>query len=137
MADTVVALSATPDDQTALGYTGGEPHAPTASWRLVEQAVAIARERGATVHVGPIVTSAVFYEPDFSRMDRWRARGHLGVEMESAVLFTIAALRSIEAATVLTVSDLLTGDEPVRISDEDLRAGVDRMMELACRLAVS
>jgi DeoD family purine-nucleoside phosphorylase len=137
MADTVVALSATPDDQTALSYTGGEAHAPTASWRLVERAVAIARQRGATLHVGPIVTSDVFYEPDFSRMDRWRARGHLGVEMESSVLFTIAALRSVEAVTVLTVSDLLTGEEPVRISDEDLRLGVDKMMELACRVATS
>jgi 5'-methylthioadenosine phosphorylase/purine-nucleoside phosphorylase len=136
-ADTVVALSATPDDATALSYTGGEPHAPTASWQLVEAAVTIARQQGATVHVGPIVTSDVFYDPDTSHMDRWRARGHLGVEMESAVLFTIAALRSIQAVTLLTVSDLLLGGEPQRISDDELRVGVDRMVDLACRVAVS
>ncbi len=137
MADTVVALSATPDDHTALSYTGGEPHAPTATWQLIETAVRMARERGATVHVGPIVSSDVFYDPDRGHMDRWRQRGHLGVEMESSVLYTIAALRSVQALTVLTVSDLLTGEEPVRISDDDLRVGVDRMMELACRVAVS
>jgi DeoD family purine-nucleoside phosphorylase len=136
MADTVVALAATPDDHTALSYTNGEPHAPTASWQLVEVAVDIARQQGANVHVGPIVTSDVFYEPDFSRMDRWRARGHLAVEMESAVLFTIAALRSVQAVTLLTVSDLLVGEAPVRIGDEELRVGVDKMMELACRVAV-
>ena len=89
------------------------------------------------MHVGPIVTSDVFYDPDTSHMDRWRARGHLGVEMESAVLFTIAALRSIQAVTLLTVSDLLLGGEPQRISDDELRVGVDRMVDLACRVAVS
>jgi 5'-methylthioadenosine phosphorylase/purine-nucleoside phosphorylase len=137
MADIVVALSATPDDGTALSYTGGEPHAPTATWQLVETAVNVAREHSATVHVGPIVTSAVFYDPDRGHMDRWRQRGHLGVEMETSVLYTIAALRSIEALTVLTVSDLLTGQDAVRISDEELKVGVDRMMQLACRVAIS
>ncbi|HWC69487.1 MAG TPA: purine-nucleoside phosphorylase [Acidimicrobiales bacterium] len=137
MGDTVVALSATPDDGTMLTYTHGEPHAPTASWELVETAVRIARERGSTVHVGPIVTSDVFYDPDMSRMDRWRSRGHLGVEMESSVLFTIAALRSVQSVTLLTVSDLIVGQESTRISDEELRAGVDTMMDVACRVAVS
>src|SRR6516165_609840 len=38
MADVVVALAATPFDHTALTYTGGEPHAPVADWRLVTMA---------------------------------------------------------------------------------------------------
>jgi 5'-methylthioadenosine phosphorylase/purine-nucleoside phosphorylase len=38
----------------------------------------------------------------------------------------------------MTVSDLL-GDrgETVRISDEELRAGVDQMMRISCAVAVS
>jgi DeoD family purine-nucleoside phosphorylase len=137
MGDTVVAISATPDDKTMLNYTNGEAHAPTANWELAEVAVRLARERGATVHVGPIVTSDVFYDPDKSRADRWRERGHLGIEMESAVLFTIAALRSVWALTLLTVSDLILGGESERISDDELRQGVERMMELACRVAIA
>ena len=100
MADTVVAVSSTPSDQTAMTYTGGEPHAPTADWRLVETAVRIGRERGMRLHVGPIVSSDVFYDPDTDRMRRWAERGHLGVEMEAAVLFTIAALRKVSAGTL-------------------------------------
>jgi 5'-methylthioadenosine phosphorylase/purine-nucleoside phosphorylase len=137
LADTVVALSATPEDATALVYTGGEPHAPTASWRLVEAAVTLARAQDMTVHVGPIVTSAVFYDPDPGRFGRWRERGNLGVEMEAAVLYTIAAIRRVEALTVLTVSDIQGGDESIRISDDELKLGVDRMMALACRVATS
>ena len=97
MADTVVAVSSTPSDQTAITYTGGEPHAPTADWRIVETAARIGREQGLRVHVGPIVSSDVFYDPDTDRRRRWAARGHLGVEMEAAVLFTIAALRGVSA----------------------------------------
>jgi purine-nucleoside phosphorylase len=137
MADVVVAMAATPADHTALTYTGGEPHAPVADWRLVTLAARLALERGERVHVGAIVSSDVFYDPDVDRSRRWAARGHLGIEMEAAVLYTIAALRSIAALTILTVSDFLYGEAPVRISDEELRQGVDRMTEIACRVAVS
>ncbi|HEX6786934.1 MAG TPA: hypothetical protein VF076_07035, partial [Acidimicrobiales bacterium] len=53
MADLVVAVAATPDDRTVFTYTDGEPHAPTATWTLVERAVGLAREQGAPLHVGP------------------------------------------------------------------------------------
>ena len=137
MADIVVAMAATPADHTALTYTGGEPHAPVADWRMVTLAARWALERGERVHVGAIVSSDVFYDADNDRLRRWAARGHLGVEMESSVLYTIAALRGVAALTVLTVSDTLYGEERVRIADEELREGVHRMTELACRVAVS
>jgi 5'-methylthioadenosine phosphorylase/purine-nucleoside phosphorylase len=137
MADVVVAMAATPQDRTALTYTGGEPHAPVADWELVALAARLALEAGQHVHVGPIVSSDVFYDPDRDRFRRWRERGHLGVEMEAAVLYTIAALRGISALTILTVSDMLYDDAPVRISDQELRVGVDKMTELAARVAVA
>ncbi|HKA05115.1 MAG TPA: hypothetical protein VKD67_12330 [Acidimicrobiales bacterium] len=137
MTDVVVAMAATPADQTALTYTGGEPHAPVADWRLVALAGRLALERGERVHVGAIVSSDVFYDPDPDRQRRWAARGHLGIDMEASVLYTIAALRGVSALAVLTVSDTLYGEERVRISDEELRQGVDRMTEIACRVAVS
>ena len=83
------------------------------------------------------MSSAVFYDPDPGRFGRWRERGHLGVEMEAAILYTIAAIRRVEALTILTVSDVIEGEESTRISDEELKRGVDDMMALACRVAVS
>jgi purine-nucleoside phosphorylase len=87
-------------------------------------------------HVGAIVSSDTFYDPDPERHRRWAARGVLAVEMEAAVLFTIAALRGVEAACVLVVSDLVGGEEFVRISDEELAAAVERMTRLALAAAV-
>jgi 5'-methylthioadenosine phosphorylase/purine-nucleoside phosphorylase len=100
-------------------------------------ATELAEAQGEPFHVGGIVSSDVFYDPDVDRSRRWAARGILGIEMEAAVLYTIAALRGIAALTVLTVSDVLYGESPVRISDADLRRGVDRMTELAARVATA
>jgi len=138
MGDTVVAMSATADDPMVGILTDGEAHAPTADWRLVELSARLARDKGATVHVGPIVTSAIFYDRREGIMQRWRDRGHVAVEMEAAVLYTLAAIHGFEALALMTVSDLIASEtETERISDEELRAGVDRMMIVACEVAVA
>jgi DeoD family purine-nucleoside phosphorylase len=138
MADTVIAVSATPDDPSVALHTLGETHAPTATYALVEQAAARARAIGATVHVGPIVTSAVFYDQREGIMQRWKQRGHLAVEMEVATLYTLAALHGIEAVALMTISDLITAEGHVaRISDDDMQIGVDRMMAVACDIAIA
>ncbi len=139
MGDTVVGISASADDQTPLRYAAMPGYAPTATFTLAETAARLSREDGSgAVHVGPIVTSGLFYDPDPDTFARWRRLGHLGVEMEAAMMYTIAAVKGIEALAMMTVSDILAPDEdPVRISDEDLKAGVDQMMRIGCRVAAS
>jgi purine-nucleoside phosphorylase len=51
--------------------------------------------------------------------------------MEAAVLFTLGALRNVKAGCLLTVSDVVVEGEFVRISDEEMKAAVDEMTELA------
>ncbi|MEZ5218869.1 MAG: hypothetical protein R2705_11065 [Ilumatobacteraceae bacterium] len=138
MADTVIGLSASCDDATPLRYAGMEGWAPCATWTLVAAAVAASEATGATVHVGPIVSSGLFYDPDPTTFARWKRLGHQGVEMEAAMMYTVAAVKGIEALAMMTVSDLLADNgESVRISDEELRNGVDSMMRAACAVAVS
>ncbi len=131
LGDLVVAISATPSDKTMFTYTAGEMHAPTADWELVHGAVHTAKHLGVPVRVGPVVSNDVFYDPDTGRAQRWSDRGILAVEMEAAVLFTIGALRKVQTGCLLTVSDIVVEAEFVRISDEELRAAVDSMTELA------
>ena len=125
--------------QTPLRYAQMEGFAPSATFVLAERAAALSREAGGgEVRVGSVVTSGVFYDPDTDAFPRWRRLGHFGVEMEAAMLYTMAAVRRIEALAIMTVSDLLGIDEPtIRISDDDLKRGVDQMMRIACRVAVS
>ena len=138
MGDTVIGISATADDPGALRVAQLDSYAPAATFELAETAARLSRESGATVHVGPIVTSGVFYDPDPTMFARWKRTGHVGVEMEAAMMYTIAAVHGIEALAMMTVSDLLEDSgETSRISDEELRRGVDAMMRLACRVATS
>ena len=95
LGDLVVALTAVPADATAQHLVDNEPHCPTASWELVHGAVHAAKELEQPMHVGPIVSSDVFYNPDGGQYERWSSRGVLAVEMEAAALFTVAALGGI------------------------------------------
>lgn len=131
LGDLIVAVTAVPADGTARHYVGGEPHCPTADWELVHGAVHSAKELGQPLRVGAVASSDTFYDPDGERHRRWSERGVLAVEMEAAVLFTIGALRRVQAGALLTVSDLVIGEQFTRISDEDLRAAVDRMTRVA------
>jgi DeoD family purine-nucleoside phosphorylase len=131
LGDLIVAVSAVAADSTAQHLVGGEPHTPTSDWELVHGAVHYAKEHDQPLRIGPIVSSDLFYNPDGEQYDRWCSRGILAVEMEAAVLFTLGALRGVRAGCLLTVSDVVVEKEFKRISDDDLRAGVDRMTRIA------
>ena len=137
LGDMIVALSAVPADATATHLVAGEPHCPTASWELIHEAVHVAKERGEKLHVGPIVSSDLFYNPDGGQYERWSKRGILAVEMEAAALFTLGALRGVLSGCLLTVSDMVVEGEFVRISDDELRAAVDRMTRVALDTATA
>jgi DeoD family purine-nucleoside phosphorylase len=131
LGDLIVALSAIPADATARHLVGTDQHVPTASWELVHGAVHVAKDIGQPMRLGPIVSSDLFYNPDEGQYERWSSRGVLAVEMEAAVLFTLGALRGFAAGCLLTVSDVVVEGEFKRISDDELRAAVDRMTRVA------
>jgi DeoD family purine-nucleoside phosphorylase len=137
LGDMIVALTAVPADATAMHLVANEPHCPTASWELVHGAVHAAKELGQEMHVGPIVSSDLFYNPDDGQYERWSKRGILGVEMEAAALFTVGALRGVDAGCLLTVSDIVVEGAFTRISDDELRGAVDRMTQVALATATA
>ena len=114
-------------------------HAPTADWRARRaRRCGLARESSATDARRPIVTSAIFYDPREGIMERWRARGHLAIEMEAAILYTLGAIHGFESLAIMTISDMIGRDgESERISDDELKRGVDQMMEIGCEVAIA
>jgi DeoD family purine-nucleoside phosphorylase len=133
LGDLIVAISAVASDRTVEKLVNFEPHTPTADFGLVHSAVHSAKELGKPVRVGPIVSSDLFYNPDSGQYERWSSRGVLAVEMEASVIFTLGALRKVQAGCLLTVSDVVVEGEFFRISDEEMKAAVDQMTELALR----
>jgi uridine phosphorylase len=95
---------------TALG--AGEHERPDA-----ELHAALARAAGREAIVA---STDLFYDPrGDSVLDGWRERGAVAVEMECATLFRLAALRDVDAAAVLGVTDVLDGGR-ARIGREGL-----------------
>lgn len=91
----------------------GYDYAPVADFSLLRGAVETAENLdGVTSHVGLLFSSDSFYSPRPDITARMSEFGVLGVEMEAAALYTIAAGNNARALTVCTVSDhIITGEE--------------------------
>ncbi|QDZ15564.1 DeoD-type purine-nucleoside phosphorylase [Humibacter ginsenosidimutans] len=98
------------------------------SHRMLEAAVREARDRGLPHRVGPIISSDTFYGSSMEKYRALAAIGTLGVEMEAATLFAIAAAEGKEAAAILTVSDHIFTDE--QQSSEDRETGYGAMVRV-------
>ncbi|HET9755278.1 MAG TPA: hypothetical protein VFP66_02150, partial [Candidatus Limnocylindrales bacterium] len=90
----------------------GEATAPTGDFEVVAALLAASRAQGLTTHVGPIVTTDVFYDPHPEGVIRWGRRGYLAAEMETAAVYLLAMRerakgRDVRAGTILTVSDVI------------------------------
>jgi DeoD family purine-nucleoside phosphorylase len=106
----VIATEALAADGTsrALGAPDRVPASPALVAALLATAPNGAGAASGAIASGPIVTTDLFYD-ERDPEPGWRDAGAIAVEMESSVLFTIAAKRRIAAATVLVVSDRLFG----------------------------
>lgn len=126
----VVADAAVADDGAGLAMTGGV--APPPDPELTEALMSAAAVRGRPVARGTIVSTDVFYDLAPGRNEAWRSRGILAVEMEAAVLFSLAGRHRVRAGCVLAVSNQLVGPEPGWLGATQRRqAGLD-----ACRVAL-
>jgi DeoD family purine-nucleoside phosphorylase len=126
--DVVVALAAASLAGIGRVLGGGEPTAPTASFDVVDALARTGREQGLTTHVGPVVTSDVFYDPHPDGVIRWGRRGYLAAEMETAAVYLLAMRerakgRDIRAGAILTVSDVIRDPSEVegtrKLGNED------------------
>ena len=137
--DLVIASGAVPGDGATRTYLNGEPYAPVPDFEVTRALVDAAREAGVTPHIGPVATVDVFYNPDPDYDAKWRARGVLAFEMESAGLFYLAARAraaggDVRAACILTVSDVLgegAGQAETYLPLDELERATDRMIEVA------
>lgn len=131
--DVIIAMSATTITSPSSGIFKEVNFAPTASYDLLEAAVAAARAKGTTTHVGGIYSSDVFYSERPDLDEQMVRHGILGVEMEAAELYTLAARHGRRALAVLTVSDHLHTGEALHAQDREKTFG--DMVEIALEAA--
>ncbi|MFT7596826.1 MAG: purine-nucleoside phosphorylase [Paracoccaceae bacterium] len=109
--DVIVAMTASTITSPSSGIFREVNYAPCADWSLLSAAVQAAKAKGTRTHVGGIYSSDVFYDERPDLNEQMVRHGILGVEMEAAELYTLAARHNRRALAVLTVSDhLITGE---------------------------
>ena len=127
--DIVLAQGATTDSSIITNIFQGQVNfAPLASFDLLDKAYHLAKERGATVHVGNILSSDRFYNVELNKQ-KLQEYGVLAIEMEAAGLYALAAQHKKQALAIVTISDhILTGEETTA---EEREKTFNEMMEIA------
>ena len=131
--DVILAMTSSSLSTPSKGIFRELNFAPTADWGLLQAAHDAATRKGTNVHVGGIYSSDVFYDERPDLNEQMTRHGILGVEMEAAELYTLAARYGRRALAVLTVSDhLITGEA---LPSQDRESSFGDMVEIALEAA--
>ena len=131
--DVILAMTATTVSTPSRGMFRELQFAPCADWSLLRAAADAAATHKIDAHIGGISSSDTFYDERPDLNEQMVRHGVLGVEMEAAELYTLAARYGRRALAVLTVSDhLLTGDA---LPSDQRERSFGAMVEIALEAA--
>ncbi len=132
--DIIIAMSACSDSAILNQRFGSLHFAPTASYELMAKAIEAAKSKNIAHMVGSVTSSDLFYD-DNENWKLWASYGVLGIEMEAAELYTLAAKFERQALAILTVSDHIATGETT--TPEERQLTFKGMMEIALEAAIS
>ncbi|MGB7055876.1 MAG: purine-nucleoside phosphorylase [bacterium] len=129
--DMIAAVAASPFDGATRTYLKGEPHAPYATFEILNTADRIAREKNLKIIFGGVASVDVFYNPSPDYVPKLREKGIIAVEMETSLIYYLANRSSLNAASFLLVSDVVGGGEEFTkfVSDQKLAQAMDKLIE--------
>ncbi|MCH7741568.1 MAG: purine-nucleoside phosphorylase [Proteobacteria bacterium] len=133
--DVVIGMGACTDSNVNRMRFKGYDYAAIADFGLLVNAVASADKLSLKVHVGNIFSADLFYTPDEAMFDVMEQYNILGVEMEAAGLYSIAAELGGKALSICTVSDHIRRGE--KLSGEERQLSLNEGIELALMTAVA
>jgi purine-nucleoside phosphorylase len=129
--DIVIAMGASTDSGVNRMRFRGYDLAAIASFGLVRDAVRLAEKSKLSFHVGNVFSADLFYTPEPEMFEVMRKYHIVGVEMEAAGIYGVAAELGVSALAICTVSDdstsgaALTSAERQTSFDEMIRLGLD------------
>jgi purine-nucleoside phosphorylase len=128
LGDIVLAQGASTDSGVNRSRFRGMDFAAIADFGLLRRVADEAQRRALPVRVGNVFSCDLFYGPDPTQVDALAAMNILGVEMEAAGLYGLAAQYGAQALAVLAVSDHLRTH--ASWSPEQRQTGLDAMARL-------
>ncbi|MCL9775744.1 MULTISPECIES: purine-nucleoside phosphorylase [Vibrio] len=133
--DVVIGMGASTDSKVNRIRFNDHDFAAIADFGLLEEAVKQARSQNVPVKVGNIFSADLFYTPEADIFDKMKHLGILGVDMEAAGIYGVAADLGAKALTILTVSDHIIRGE--KLSSEDRQKSFNEMMTVALETAIN
>jgi purine-nucleoside phosphorylase len=133
--DVVIGMGASTDSKVNRIRFSGHDFAAIADYDLLETAVNQARAHNVPVKVGNVFSADLFYTPEPEIFEKMKNLGILGVDMEAAGIYGVAADLSARALTILTVSDHILRGE--KLSSEDRQKSFHDMMQVALETAIN
>lgn len=133
--DVIIALGASTDSKVNRSRFLGHDFAATADFTLVSALVAAAKAQDIPAKVGNIFSADLFYNPDERLNLTLKKYGILGVEMEAAGMFGVAAEYGARAACICTVSDHILRQEYT--TAEQRQTTFNDMMIIALEAAIT
>ena len=134
--DIVIAMGASTNSAVNRCRFMGQDFAAIADYHLLETAVQTARALEIPTHIGNVFSTDLFYHPHGSELfEHCRKMNILGIEMEAAALYGIAAQLGRRALCILTISDhILSGES---LNSAERQNSFVTMIELALKSAVA
>ena len=130
----ILANGASTDSSLQTNRFGLNHYAPVPSFELLYTAYNKAKELGIKTKVGPCFSGDRFYDKD-DAWKLWKKFGIIGIEMEAAELYTLAAEFNRKALAILTVSNnFVTGEETTA---EERQLSFKDMMLLALETVIN
>jgi purine-nucleoside phosphorylase len=133
--DLILAQGASTDSAIVKDRFGPYNFAPIADFGLLRAAADKAEAKGMRYHAGNMLSSDIFYHADgLAGYHTLPEHGVIGVEMEAAALYTLAARFGVKALTICTMTDcLITKQE---IDAEQRQTSLKDMVALALEVAI-
>lgn len=101
---------------------------------LFEKLSRLDNQKGYNLKFGNVFTSDIFYNKD-SNLEKLKENNVLGVEMETAGLYTNATIMKKNAISILTISDIPLKNQS--LPSLDRQNSFNQMMEISLELAIS
>ncbi len=131
--DVIIGMGACTDSKVNRMRFNGHDFAAICDYELLRKAVDVAAGKGIDIKVGNIYSADLFYTPQPEMFDLMEKLNILGIDMEAAGLYGVAAEYGANALTILTVSDhIRTG---VKTSSEERQTKFNAMLEIALDVA--
>lgn len=127
--DIIIAMGASTDSKVNRLKFNDNDFSAIADYQLMQNAITTAKSKNIKIFIGNIFTTDLFYYPKNDFFKKIEKYGILGIDMETAGIYSIASEHGIQALTMCTVSDQFhTGK---KITSKERQTSFTNMIEIA------